>query len=107
MARTIEIGDTSNDLGARVVASESDLNLVFLLNGATTTAVLIDSDTLGEHTILYTVTSPTSGLTGSIMRTVVVSPAEELPAPVEENGPLNSPEPKNDNASSTPLASGM
>ncbi|MBM3273482.1 DUF5011 domain-containing protein, partial [Candidatus Kaiserbacteria bacterium] len=72
---TIEIGDTYNDLGARIVAPTSDLNLglTIILDGATTTAASIDTSTPGEHTILYTVTSPTSGLTGSIMRTVIVS----------------------------------
>ncbi|RNJ48205.1 DUF3768 domain-containing protein [Methylocystis hirsuta] len=58
------IGDRYNDLGARIVAPESDLNLgiVILLNGATTTAFSIDATTPGEHTLLYTVTRlpPTS-----------------------------------------------
>ena len=114
MASTIEIGDTYNDLGARIVAPESDLNLgiVIMLDGATTTAISIDTTAPGEHTILYTVTSPTSGLTGSVMRTVIVSPAEQLTVPAEEDAnpftaqpandkPLNAPPPVNDNASST------
>ena len=44
---TIEVGDTYNDLGARIVAPDSDLNLgiVTLLDGATTTAVSIDTST--------------------------------------------------------------
>ena len=64
---TIDIGDTYNDLGARIVAPESDLNLgiVIVLDGATTTEVSIDTTAPGEHTILYTVTSPTTGLTSS------------------------------------------
>ncbi|RNJ48649.1 DUF5011 domain-containing protein [Methylocystis hirsuta] len=66
---TIELGDTYNNLGARIVAPESDLNLgiVIVLDGATTIQVSIDTTTPGEHTILYTVTSPTTGLTGSVM----------------------------------------
>jgi len=101
---TIELDQTYNDLGARIVAPESDLNLgiVVLLDGATTTAVSIDTSAPGEHTILYTVTSPTTGLTGTIMRTVTVSSAEELTVPAEEDtNPFNAPDPANDNASST------
>ncbi len=54
MASTIETGEY-NDLGARIVAPESDLNLgiVILLNGATTTAFSIDITTPGEHTLLH------------------------------------------------------
>ena len=44
-------------------------------------AVSIDTTTPGEHTILYTVTSPTTGLTGSAMRTVIVSPADQQLSP--------------------------
>jgi hypothetical protein len=99
---TIELGDIYNDLGSRIVAPESDLNLgiVIVLDGATTTAVSIDATVPGEHTILYTVTSPTTGLTGSALRTVTVSPAtqsSELPA---NDNPFNL-APVNDNASST------
>ncbi|MGB5083656.1 MAG: immunoglobulin-like domain-containing protein [Methylocystis silviterrae] len=101
---TIELGDTYNDLGARILAPESDLNLgiVIVLDGANTTEVSIDTSAPGDHTILYTVTSPTTGLTGSIMRTVTVSSAEELTVPAEEDtNPFNAPDPANDNASST------
>ena len=100
---TIELGDTYNDLGARIIAPESELNLgvVTVLDGATTTAVSIDTGMPGEHTILYTVTSPTTGLTSSIMRTVTVSPAEQASSPEPANdNPFNAP-PSNDNASST------
>ena len=93
---TVELGSAYNDLGARIVAPESELNLgvIILLDDATTTAVPIDTSTPGEHTILYTVTSPTSGLTSNIMRTVTVSPATQSSEP-----------PANDNASTTlPLA---
>lgn len=96
---TIDIGDNYNDLGARIVAPTSDLNLglTIVLDGATTTAISIDTTQPGEHTILYTVTLPTTGLTGSIMRTVIVSPAEQLPVPAEEDAnPFNAP-PANDN----------
>ena len=99
---TIELGDTYNDLGARIVAPDSDLNLgiTILLDGATTTAVSIDTNTPGEHTILYTVTSPTTGLTGRAMRTVIIAPAEEQPPEQPQNdNPFNTP--ANDNASST------
>ena len=100
---TIEIGDSYNDLGARIVAPASDLNLglVIVLDGATTTAVSIDTTAPGEHTILYTVTSPTTGLTGSVMRIVIISPAEQAPSlePANDN-PFIGP-PVNDNASST------
>jgi hypothetical protein len=51
------------------------------LNDATTTAVSIDTSAPGEPTIVYTVTSPTSGLTGSIMRTAIVSPADQSSEP--------------------------
>lgn len=87
---------------ARIVAPESDLNLgiVTMLDGATTTAVSIDTTIPGEHTISYTVTSPTTGLTASIMRTVIITAAEQLPLPVIEDNPFNAP-PSNDNASST------
>ncbi|MBM3272732.1 DUF5011 domain-containing protein, partial [Candidatus Kaiserbacteria bacterium] len=96
---TIQVGDTYNDLGARIVAPESDVNLgiVILLDGATTTAVSIDTSALGEHTILYTVTSPTTGLTGHAMRTVIVSPAVQLPEPPVNDNPFNA-APENDNA---------
>ena len=94
---TIEVGDTYNDLGARIVAPDSNLNLgiVTVVDGATTTAVSIDTSAPGEHTILYTVTSPTSGLTGNAMRAVVVSPSAQSPEPP-------SPEPANDNPFNTP-----
>ena len=87
---------------------ESDLNLgiVILLDGATTTTISIDMTTPGEHTILYTVTSPTTGVTGSITRTVVVSADSQPPAPQEDTTPFNAPEPQNNNASSTAVASG-
>ena len=42
----------------------------------TTTQVSIDTTRPGEHTILYPVTSPTTGLTGSVMRTIIIAPAE-------------------------------
>ncbi|RNJ51378.1 beta strand repeat-containing protein [Methylocystis hirsuta] len=102
---TIEVGNIYNDLGARIIAPDSDLNLgiVILLDGATTTAVSIDTSTPGEHAILYTVTSPTSGLTGSAIRTIIVSPAEQPPAPPANDNPFNL-APANDNASSTPAA---
>lgn len=120
---TIEVGATYNDLGARIVAPESDLNLgiVIMLDGATTTAVSFDTSTPGEHTILYTVTSPISGLTGSALRTVTVSPTEQpttdfgMTSPPQDetqpstdepanDNPFNA-EPANDNASTTvPLA---
>ncbi len=101
---TIELGDIYNDLGARIVAPESDLNLgiVVLLDGATTTAVSIDTSTSGEHTILYNVTSATSGLTGSAVRTVIVSPAEQSPEAPPNDNPFDA-EPANDNASTTAL----
>ncbi|WP_246720635.1 hypothetical protein [Methylocystis sp. H4A] len=99
MASTIEIGDTYNDLGARIVAPESDLNLgiVILLNGATTTAFSIDTTTPGEHTLLYIVTSPTTDLTGGIMRSITISPAKQSPAPVEEHPNPFTSQPANDN----------
>ena len=121
---TIEVGNTYNDLGARIVAPEEDTNLdiVTVLDGATTTAVSIDTSTPGEHTIIYTVTSPTTGLTSSALRTVTVQPATDFgmtsplqdesqppadvqpindnPAPAEDANPFNEP-PANDNASST------
>lgn len=98
---TIELGDTYSDLGARIVAPGSDLNLglVIVLDGATTTAVSIDTSAPGEHTILYTVTSPTTGLTGSALRTVIIATADEVPEPANDN-PFNA-APANDNASST------
>jgi hypothetical protein len=101
---TLNIGDTYNDLGARIVAPTSDLNLgiTILLDGATTTQVTIDTTTPGEHTILYTVTSPTTGLTGSAMRTVTITAAEPLPMPVVEDNPFTS-QPANDNVSTTSL----
>jgi hypothetical protein len=100
---SIDIGVSYNDLGARIVAPLSDLNLglTIVLDGATTTAVTIDTTTPGEHTILYTVTSSTTGLTGSIMRTVLVrSAAEQLPLPVVENNPFTA-QPVNDNEAPT------
>jgi hypothetical protein len=98
---TIELGATYNDLGARIVAPESDLNLgiVTVLDGATTSAVSIDTSTPGEHTISYTVTSPTTGLTGNVMRTIIIAPAGQPPASIEDTNPFNTP--ANDNASST------
>jgi hypothetical protein len=98
----IEIGATYNDLSARILAPESDINLgiTTVLDGATTTTVSIDTTTPGEHTIIYTVTSPTTGLTGSAVRIVTVSPADT-------GNPFNPPAtstPANDNASSTQLA---
>ncbi|KAF0129140.1 MAG: hypothetical protein FD148_1709 [Methylocystaceae bacterium] len=98
---TIDVGDTYNDLGASIVAPASDLNLglVILLDGATTTQVSIDTSTPAEHTILYTVTSPTTGLTSTIMRTVSISPATQLSEPPANDNPFNAPD--NDNASST------
>ena len=100
---TINVGDTYADLGARIIAPTSDLNLglVILLDGATTTAVSIDTSQPGEHTILYTVTSPATGLTGSIMRTVIIAPAKQSAEPPANDNPFNAPEPANDNASST------
>ncbi len=91
---TIEFGAAYLDLGARIIAPADDLNLgiVIILDGATTTAVSIDTTQPGEHTILYTVTSPTSGLTGSAMRTVIVSPATQSSEP-----------PANDNVSTSNL----
>ncbi|MGJ0531820.1 beta strand repeat-containing protein [Methylocystis sp.] len=111
---TIEVDSTYNDLGARIVAPESDLNLglTIILDGATTTQVSIDTSVPGTHAILYTVTSPTTGLTGSIMRTVTVSPTDlgmpasqqteseppsDEPQPANDN-PFNAPAPANDNA---------
>lgn len=123
---TIELGDTYNDLGARIVAPENDLNLgiIIVLDHATTTQVSIDADTPGEHTILYTVTSPTTGLTGSATRTVIVSPVaqpitdfgmtpppqpdSQLPPDEPQSGndnPFNAAEPANDNAPSTHVLS--
>jgi hypothetical protein len=101
---TIEMGDIYSDLGARIVAPETDLNLglLILLDGATTTQVSLDTSAPGEHTIVYTVTSPTTGLTGSIMRTVIVSPTVQLPSPVVEDNPFTS-QPANDNVSTTSL----
>ena len=98
---TIEVGDSYNDLGARIVAPTSDLNLglTIILDGATTTQVSIDTSTPGVRTIIYTVTSPATGLSGSIMRTVVVSPAEQSLEPRANDTPFNAP--ANDNASST------
>ena len=102
MASTIEIGDTYNDLGACIVAPENDLNLgiVMLLDGATTTQASIDTGVPSEHTILYTVTSPTTGLTGNAMRTVIVSSAGT-------DNPFNLATPPNDNASSTSAAASI
>lgn len=102
---TIEVGDTYNDLGAHIVAPASDINLgiVIVLDGATTTQVSIDTSTPGEHTISYTVTSPTTGLTGSIMRTVTVSPVAQsttdfgMTALPQSSSPPPSNEPANDN----------
>jgi hypothetical protein len=84
---TIEVGDVYLDLGARITAPESDLNLGIevLLDGATTTAVSIDTSIAGAHTIVYSVTSPTSGLTGTAERIVIVgilaSPSPITPSP--------------------------
>lgn len=102
---TIELGDTYNDLGARITAPDSDLNLglTIILDGATTTAVSIDTTTPGEHAILYTVASPTSGLTGSAMRTIIVSPTAQSPEPPANDNPFNVPEAENDDATSTSL----
>jgi hypothetical protein len=101
---TIELGDTYNDLGARIVAPESDLNLglTTILDGATTTQVSIDTSVPGTHEILYTVTSPTTGLTGSIMRTVIVSPATQSSEPPANDNPFNA-APANDNVSTSNL----
>ncbi|MBM3260874.1 DUF5011 domain-containing protein, partial [Candidatus Kaiserbacteria bacterium] len=70
---TIQVGDTYNDLGARIVAPESDLNLglVIVLDGATTTQVSIDTSVPGTHTILYFAITQ-AGVQGSAVRTVVV-----------------------------------
>lgn len=100
---TIEVGSRYNDLGASILAPESDINLgiITILDGGTTTAVSIDTSVPSEHTIIYTVTSPHSGLTGSAMRTVVVSPADT-------GNPFDPPqEPANDNASSTDQATAL
>jgi hypothetical protein len=123
---TIDIGDTYNDLGARILAPEADLNLglVIVLDGATTTAISIDTSTPGEHMILYTVTSPTTGLTGYATRTVIVSPVAQpttdfgmtaAPQPDSQlppdepqsanDNPFNAAEPTNDNAPSTHVLS--
>ncbi|MBM3272246.1 DUF5011 domain-containing protein [Candidatus Kaiserbacteria bacterium] len=79
---TIQLGDTYNDLGARIVAPESDVNLgiVILLDGATTTQVSLDTSKPGVHTIEYRATN--SAGTGSATRTVVVGAStEEAPPP--------------------------
>lgn len=104
---TISIGEMYLDLGARIIAPDSDLNLgiVILLDGATTTAVSIDTSAPGEHTILYTVTSPTSGLTSSAIRTVIISRSAQMPTPANDN-PFNA-APANDNASLTTEAIGL
>ncbi|MGJ0511181.1 beta strand repeat-containing protein [Methylocystis sp.] len=101
---TIKVSDTYNDLGARIVAPENDINLgiVILLDGATTSAISIDTTAPGEHTILYTVTSPTSGLTGSAMRTVIVFPATQSSEPPANDNPFNA-SPANDNVSTSTL----
>jgi hypothetical protein len=101
---TIGVGGIYSDLGARIAAPESDLNLgiVILLDGATTTAVSIDTSVPGEHTVVYTVTSPTTGLTGSIMRTLIIAPTEQLPEQPENDNPFNTP-PANDNVSKSTL----
>lgn len=72
---TVPLGTIYLDLGAHIISPASDTNLgiAIVLDGATTTAVAIDTSAPGQHTILYTVTSPTTGLTGSAMRTVIVA----------------------------------
>ncbi|MBG0802659.1 hypothetical protein IYW40_14405 [Methylocystis sp. H4A] len=77
-----------------------NLGIVIQLDGATTTAISIDTSAPGEHTLLYTVTSPTTGLTGSAILTVTVSAAEELLGPAEEDANPFTSQPANDNANS-------
>jgi hypothetical protein len=93
---TIDVGSSYNDLGTRIIAPQSDINLgiITVLDGATTTAVSIDTSTPGTHAILYTVTDP-QGVSGSATRTVIVSPVMQPPATST---------PANDNASSTDQA---
>ncbi|MGZ9104068.1 MAG: hypothetical protein ACXW3Y_14535, partial [Rhodoplanes sp.] len=59
---TIEVGDAYSDLSARIVAPESDLNLgiVIVLDGATTTAISIDTSAPGEHSTPSLRLPPTS-----------------------------------------------
>ncbi|MGE0236081.1 tail fiber domain-containing protein [Methylocystis sp.] len=104
---TIDRGASYNDLGARITAPTSDLNLglTIILDDATTTQISIDTSEPGEHTILYTVTSPTTGLTSTVTRTVTVqSPADfGMPAAPQDDAqlPSDEPQPANDNPFNT------
>ena len=98
---TISTGTTYADLGATITAPKADLNLgiTLVVDNATSTdgTVQIDTSRPGTHTILYTVTDP-SGLTGTITRTVIVSPVQQTPPPANDN--TTSPPAANDNSGS-------
>ena len=101
---TIDVGSSCNDLGARIIAPESDINLgiITVLDGATTTAVSVDTSVPGTHTILYTVTDP-QGLTGSTERSVIVATSVQATITAASSTPPQ--DPANDNATTATTSS--
>jgi hypothetical protein len=71
---TVNVGATYADLGANITGPTTDLNLGLstLLDGATTTSLLLDTSKAGTHTIEYRAFDQ-NGLMGSASRTVIVS----------------------------------
>jgi len=73
---TVNVGASYADWGATITAPTADKNLgiVTLVDGATTTQVIIDTSKPGTHTIVYSVTDQ-AGNVGTATRTVnVVDP---------------------------------
>ena len=76
----ITVGAAYADLGATVTGPQADLNLglTTLLDGATMTALSLDTSAAGTHTIEYRAYDQ-SGLMGSATRTVIVTAGNDNP----------------------------
>ncbi|MDP3646313.1 MAG: tail fiber domain-containing protein [bacterium] len=102
----IHVGDTYQDLGARITAPEEDTNLGIktYLNGALVSNIVLDTSQAATATIDYVVTGHSS-LTSTSTRTVIIDPTD-VPSIVPPDSATDTPPliPPDDATSTTTTA---
>lgn len=98
----INVGDSYNDLGARITGptqADTNLGIHLYLDGAAVPSITLDTQESGEHMIDYVATNA-AGTSTSTRTVIIEAPEQPTPAPEAPDAPPSDPEP--DNGERTP-----